>query len=92
MVRVAIKESIWNETGKIRRFTRSNNPFIRQSHFQNVRSNFGRGVEIQNLSDRFKKADLIRETPLNQCALSFLKQIEVRWRDIKGIRWMREPL
>jgi hypothetical protein len=44
---------------------------------------FSVGNAIQNLSGRFKEVDLIGDLLSDQPSLSFLKQIEVRWRDIR---------
>jgi hypothetical protein len=50
MIRLAIKESIQNETGKVKIPTRLNNRLFRQSSLQYVRSNFERTFAIQHVS------------------------------------------
>jgi hypothetical protein len=47
---------------------------------------------IQNLSYRFEKVDLVGDSLPDQRALYFSKQLEVWWRNMRRIKWMREPL
>jgi hypothetical protein len=53
---------------------------------------FSIGNAIENHSDRFTKADFIGDLPPDQRVLNFPKRTEVRWRDIRGLGWRREPL
>jgi hypothetical protein len=49
MARLGIKESVENDTGKMRIATRSINLLLRQSPFQHALSNFEKRVAIHHL-------------------------------------------
>jgi hypothetical protein len=49
-IRLAIEESIGNETWDTKGFTWPNNPLARQLPFQHVRFNFERSIAIQHLN------------------------------------------
>jgi hypothetical protein len=98
MIRLVIKESISNGRRNTRISIRLNNPLLRQSPFQYVWYNCVSYVAIQHLKCHSKSSSPLQESwsrwdlPTDQQNLYFPKQIEIKWRDIRGIRRMREPL